>query len=151
MASSPTSPFRHPSYSHALINSFAFSQVGWIITRRAVTKAADRKAWIKQRSGPRGGPCVIQRTEQRQYRGEPKMRYGIIPIGFNATMEPVELTASAGASICSLANAIIVSQRNANISRGERQGSHSSSSNAPTERSGEMSRAKKYYSRVLFL
>ena len=41
------SPLRHPGNAHALTNAFAFGQVGWIITRCAVAKAADGKVWIK--------------------------------------------------------------------------------------------------------
>ena len=62
---SPTSPLRYPGYSHTLINAFALSQVGWIITRYGVAKAADRKTGIECKPDLRGGPCLIERPSQR--------------------------------------------------------------------------------------
>jgi hypothetical protein len=65
---SPTLPLRNPGHAHALRDTLAFGEVGWIIALCVEAEATNGKAWVERKSGFSGGPRLFLRAEQQ--RGE---------------------------------------------------------------------------------
>jgi hypothetical protein len=55
----------YPGHTQALIDTLAFGEKGWIVTKCAVAEAADGKAWKNRKSCFCSGAGPIQRAKQR--------------------------------------------------------------------------------------